>query len=133
MEITTPLRDFRANISHCILRMKAGDVFVVNGARIGLCERLSEAKPCPHGREPLDGWRHCPHCLGLNAKDENVLKIIPEEPPLEIAQECKRCHKKRECREYEEDGEKYPVCQLCVRTVQGNRWKKVWALMKPCL
>ena len=25
--------------------------------------------PCPHGRLPngeVDGWRNCPHCLGLN-------------------------------------------------------------------
>lgn len=27
--------------------------------------------PCPHGRLPMngqDGWKHCPHCLGLNTK-----------------------------------------------------------------
>ena len=26
-------------------------------------------KYCPHGRPPMngvDGWRHCPHCLGIN-------------------------------------------------------------------
>lgn len=29
----------------------------------------SKPLPCPHGRLPIgesDGWKHCPHCLGLN-------------------------------------------------------------------
>jgi hypothetical protein len=34
--------------------------------------------PCPHGRAPmhgLDGWRHCPHCLGIN----NPNPLSPED------------------------------------------------------
>ncbi len=32
-------------------------------------EILKEPLPCPHGRLPnngQDGWKHCPHCLGVN-------------------------------------------------------------------
>lgn len=36
-----------------------------------LSEHLEVVKPlpCPHMRMPMngqDGWRHCPHCLGIN-------------------------------------------------------------------
>mgnify|MGYP001601062567 FL=1 len=34
------------------------------------CLGKDDGFPCPHGRMPMDGfdgWRHCPHCLGLNA------------------------------------------------------------------
>ncbi len=33
-------------------------------------EQSRDPLPCPHGREPMggqDGWKHCPHCLGLNS------------------------------------------------------------------
>lgn len=45
--------------------------------------RENKPLPCPHGRQPrngYDGWRSCPHCLGLNnidwqAKDKELKKI----------------------------------------------------------
>lgn len=36
------------------------------------------ALPCPHGRLPIDGvdgWKHCPHCLGINQ-----LKVATPKP-----------------------------------------------------
>lgn len=41
--------------------------------------------PCPHGRMPsgdVDGWKHCPHCLGINS-----IKTAPQTPLPERIEE----------------------------------------------
>lgn len=57
-------------------------------------EIKKEPLPCPHGREPMggeNGWKHCPHCLGVNtppppislfaAEDIKTKDVPPGGPP----------------------------------------------------
>ena len=48
-----------------------------------------EILPCPHGRLPMngqDGWKHCPHCLGLSSLSPSpayVADFLDEEGEFE--------------------------------------------------
>ncbi len=47
--------------------------------------------PCPHGRLPSngeDGWKHCPHCLGLNS----VARGAETSAKLESDKSIDECH-----------------------------------------
>ncbi len=43
----------------------------VHCGRTGGCDECRRALPCPHGRFPMgkkDGFKRCPHCLGVGIK-----------------------------------------------------------------
>lgn len=58
-----------------------------------------EPLPCPHGRLPMggqDGWKHCPHCLGINR-----INTAPPTPPApEEAWRTSACT----CEQFSENG-----------------------------